>query len=84
MDGGRENAIEMRAGAWLNGLSGGIAVPVGIASGPLLDKDGSEVCRILGLYWVFTYVVFFVLLNSYESRLSNMFAMVIFFYMCWP
>jgi hypothetical protein len=32
-------------------LSGGIAVPVGIASGPLLDKDGSEVCsRILGLY----------------------------------
>ena len=48
MDGGRENAIEMLAGAWLNGLSGGIAVPVGIASGPLLDKDGSEVCRILG------------------------------------
>ena len=43
-------------------------VPVGIASGPLLDKDGSEVCRILGLYWVCTYVVFFVLLNSYESR----------------
>ncbi len=30
----------------------------GIASGSLLDKDGSEVCRILGLYWVFTYVVF--------------------------
>jgi hypothetical protein len=29
---------------------GGIAVPVGIASGPLLDKDWSEVCRILGLY----------------------------------
>ena len=58
MDGGRENAIEMRAGAWLNGLSGGIAVPVGIASGRLLDKDGSEVCRILGFYWVFTYVVF--------------------------
>jgi hypothetical protein len=61
MDGGRENAIEMRAGAWLNGLSGGIAVPVGIASGPLLDKDRSEVCRILGLYWVFTYVVVFAL-----------------------
>ena len=84
MDGGRENAIEMGAGAWLNGLSGGIAVPVGIALGPLLDKDGSEVCSILGLYWVFTYVVFFVLLNSYESRGSNIFAMWIFFYMCWP
>ncbi len=26
MDGGREHAIEMRAGALLNGLSGGIAV----------------------------------------------------------
>jgi len=49
MNGGRENAIKMRAGALLNGLSGGIVVPVGIASGPLLDKDGSEVCRILGL-----------------------------------
>ena len=84
MDGGRENAIEMRAGAWLNGLSVGIAVPVGIASGPLLDKDGSEVCRILGFYWVFTYVVYFVLLNSYESRWSNIFAMWIFFYMYWP
>ncbi len=71
MDGGRENVIEMRAGAWLNGLSGGIAVPVGIASGPLLDKDGSKVCRILGLYWVFTYVAFFVRLDSYESRIAR-------------
>ncbi len=41
MDGGRESAIELRAGAWLNGLSGGIAVPLTIALGSLLDNDGS-------------------------------------------
>ncbi len=34
-------AIESRVGAWLNGLSGGIAIPLAIASGLLLDKDGS-------------------------------------------
>ncbi len=41
MDGGRGNAIKLRAGAWLNGLSGGIAAPLAIALGLLLDKDGS-------------------------------------------
>ncbi len=39
MDGERGNAIESWAGAWLNGLSGGIAVPLAIALGLLLDKD---------------------------------------------
>ncbi len=41
MDGGRGSTIELQAGAWLNGLSGGIAVPLSIALGSLLDKDGS-------------------------------------------
>jgi hypothetical protein len=41
MDRGKGNAIKSRAGAWLNGLSGGIAVPLAIALWSLLDKDGS-------------------------------------------
>jgi hypothetical protein len=41
MDGGSGNAIELRARAQLKGLSGGIVVPVAIALGSLLDKDGS-------------------------------------------
>ena len=41
MDGGRGNAIKSRVGVLLNGLSGGIAVPLAIASGSLLDKNGS-------------------------------------------
>ncbi len=41
MDGGRGDAIESRAGARLNGLSGGIAVPLAITLGSLLDKDRS-------------------------------------------
>ncbi len=38
MDGG---GIESRARAWLNGLSGGIAVLLAIALGSLLNKDES-------------------------------------------
>ncbi len=41
MDGGRGNATKSLAGALLNGLSGGIAVPLAIELGSLLDKDGS-------------------------------------------
>ncbi len=41
MGGGRGNAIKLRVGVWLNSLSGGIVVPLAIASGSLLDKDGS-------------------------------------------
>ncbi len=34
-------ARRSRAGVWLNGLSGGIVVPLAIALGLLLNKDGS-------------------------------------------
>ncbi len=41
MDGGRGNAIESQVEVWLNGLSGEIVVPLAIALGSLLYKDGS-------------------------------------------
>jgi len=42
VDGGRENAIEMRAGACLNGLSGGIATQSGLHRGCCLTRTGPK------------------------------------------